>query len=338
MSRSAIRHYDDAGKQLGEIKLQRDGFIIALESLGDDLVATDYRNWRVLRFDSQGSEFGDLSSPAQEEYIEQLRGQVRLYDIATVAAWTLFIVLLVVGVVVAVRHELKKANNMKVAQAGSSADKKPDTRQPNLSEISIQWLKKPRFNLATVMLALIAGLTLGLIVLIPSLEPNKPCSIGQLIMALTLAMVIPIIVPLVVFRNRMHKTRVGVRDEWVIVQFHDSRVEMSRDRDLMTSNNGFIINNRRVGIGNDRHYLYDKKDIEALLQPRLAKAKKLGVGAQMAWEWQHNRRTTLALGVLTVLALALYVALEFGTGKEWMEKQLIAMMGPECEAAVQEKR
>jgi len=337
MSRSAIRFYDDAGYQTGEIKLQREGFIIALESLGDELVATDYRDWRVLKFDTEGTHFGELSSPAQEEYISSLRSRVQAYNMASVIAGTVFVVLLVVGIVVAVRHELHKANTMKVEPAKTPSGQRADTRQPTPSDIGIKWLGKPRFDIPGILLIIVAALTLLLIVLIPSLEPNKPCAMGPLILGLTLAMVLPIFIPLAIIRKRIKNTRIGVRDEWVIVKFHDGAVDVARDRDLLVINNGFIINNRKAAIGNDKKYLYDKKDIDTQLQPLMANAKKLNISEQMAWEWRLNRKASLALGVLTVLALVIYVVLEFGSGKDWLQEQLTSMMGPECQAAAEKE-
>jgi hypothetical protein len=69
----------------------------------------------------------------------------------------------------------------------------------------------------------------------------------------------------------------------------------------------------------------------------MSNAKKLNISEQMAWEWRLNRKATLALGVLTVLALVIYVVLEFGSGKDWLQEQLTSMMGPECQTAMEKE-
>jgi hypothetical protein len=212
-----------------------------------------------------------------------------------------------------------------------SDDKSPDTRRPSASDIGIRWLKQPRLDLLKVVLALTVGLGLGLILMVPSLDADAPCPIGPLILTLALVLILPVLIPLAVLARRFHNTRIGVRDEWVVVRFPDGNLESGRDRDLHSVKNGFIINNRRVAVGHEAYPLYDKSDVRTLLQPRLANATAMGLREQFIFDWQHNRGVLLAAGVAILLAIAAIIALESDGADNWLEQRLAAMLGPECQ-------
>ena len=152
---------------------------------------------------------------------------------------------------------------------------------------------------------------------------------------MALLMVVPIIIPLALVRRRVLRTQLGVKDEWVVVRFHDNSTASSRDRDLRVTNNGFIIGNRHVPIGRNNSFLFAKADLDAYLQPRLARARKLSVSQQVAWEWRRNRRATLLLVLLLIPAVGAFIFVEFGSGKEWLQELLLSLLGPECRQAVE---
>ena len=83
---------------------------LSLETLAGNLVATDYRNMRVLRFGPDSSALDDLSSPEQERYITELENQADFYNTSSALAWTLFGVLRVGGMIYGIRQELRRVN------------------------------------------------------------------------------------------------------------------------------------------------------------------------------------------------------------------------------------
>jgi hypothetical protein len=311
MSRSSVRHYSEAGDFEMEFKLQRNGYIIALESLGDELVATDYRNWQVLRFDQSGSDLGQLSSPQQERYIEELRAEIRQHEIMSLAAWMVFGILVVAGFVIAIRAELRKASQNKTSASASAARRAAGTPKPSHRDPNIKWLGRPRFDIASILMLLIALISVSLLVL-PSILPtldkatNSPTVLGLVALAFFVSLV-----PLNILRKRIKNTHIGVRDEWVIVCFHDGTKETSRDEDLLVFGNGFIIGKRKVSIGNEKNYLYSKSDIQSLLEPLLANGKKLSIGEAAAWEWQNNRTSNVVALAVIILCLVLAIAAEY---------------------------
>ena len=201
--------------------------------------------------------------------------------------------------------------------------------------MGIRWLGRPRFDAMRALLILIVALTLALVLLIPALDTGSQCQFGPIILGMALLMVVPIIIPLALVRRRVLRTQLGVKDEWVVVRFHDNSTASSRDRDLRVTNNGFIIGNRHVPIGRNNSFLFAKADLDAYLQPRLARARKLSVGQQVAWEWRRNRRATLLLVLLLIPAVGAFIFVEFGSGKEWLQELLLSLLGPECRQAVE---
>jgi hypothetical protein len=210
-----------------------------------------------------------------------------------------------------------------------------DTRQPGANDMGIRWLGRPRFDAMRMLLILIVVLTLALVLLIPALDTGSQCQFGPIILGMALLMVVPIIIPLALVRRRVLGTQVGVKDEWVIVRFHDASTACSRDRDLRVTNNSFIISNRHVPIGRNGSFLFARADLDAYLQPRLEQARKMTVSEQVAWEWQRNRGATLLLALLLILAVGAFIFVEFGSGKEWLQELLLSLLGPECRQAAE---
>lgn len=330
MSRSVLRHYDETGSFTGETKLQRRGFIIALETLAGNLIATDYRNRRVLRFRSDGSALRDLTSPEQEDYLAELEGQIDFYNTASALSWTLFGVLLVGGMVFGVRRELQRVNALKPVQPRENTAPQHDTEQPTWGDTRVDWLGKPRFDIFAVILGLMVVMLISLGFVEVGNGASVKCTGMNVILMMTGVISLAVIVPLAVLRKRLKNTNIGVRDEWVVVRFPDGNTEMARDRDLLQVNHGFIVNQRKVSIGNHRQFLYSKKDIETLLEPRLARAKSLTPGEHMRWEWQHNKRTTLIGGSISVIMLVAVLLLEFGYGEAWLKDKIHSGVNSEC--------
>jgi hypothetical protein len=330
MKKAVLRHYNVAGAFTGETKLQRNGFIIALENLAGNLVVTDYRNMRVLRYGADGSVLDDLSSPEQERYIVELEEQKAFYDAASILTWILFGVLFIGGMIYGIRQELLRVNAQKPELANADASSQADTQKPIFGDTRVQWVGMPRFDLFAIVIGLLAITLVSLGFVDVGADAQAKCTGMNVIWMMCGVMLVLVIVPLGIVRRRLKNTNIGVRDEWVIVRFPDGTTEIARDRDLLEMNNGFIINQRKVSVGNERHTLYNKKDTESLLKPRLERAKKLTGREQMRWEWQHNRRATLLIGSISVILLIAALMLELGYGEDWLKGKIRNSTSSEC--------
>lgn len=286
---------------------------------------------RVLRFGPNGSALDDLSSPEQERYIAELENQASLFGALSLFAWILFLVLLTGGMVYGVIRELRRVNAQKPATASSGTTPQADTEKPTWGDSSVEWLGRPRFDLFAIVVGLVVIAIISLGFIDAGADEKSSCSGMNMIWFMTVMISMAVIVPLVIARRRLKNTHIGVRDEWVIVRFPDGGTEMARDRDLLEVNNGFIINQRKVSLGNQQHTLYDKKDIEALLKPRLAVAKTMGPIEHMRWEWQHNKRTALLVSAASVILLTAALMLELGYGDVWLRDKMSNSDSPECQ-------
>ncbi len=143
-----------------------------------------------------------------------------------------------------------------------------------------------------------------------------------------------LVIPLLVFVHRIVNTRLGFRDEWVLVERANGLVHIARDEDLISVNNGFIIEGVTIPTGNPKMPLYKGRDLEKWLKPRLARGDSLGPIQQLTWQWQHRRGLFIAIVVAILGGAALIAAMETG----WMEEQFERWLGaqPECRDAIKE--
>ena len=122
--------------------------------------------------------------------------------------------------------------------------------------------------------------------------------------------------------RQMALTRIGVCEEWVLVDRGNGTVLAARDRDLLRMAKGFIIENVTISTGTPPLSLYDRGDMETWLQPRLDRAGLLGAGKQLAWQWQHQRGQFVIALLLVALGAVAVLGIELGWFQDWFNKWL----------------
>jgi hypothetical protein len=75
--------------------------------------------------------------------------------------------------------------------------------------------------------------------------------------------------------------------------------------------------------------LYDKKELEQWLKPRLERATVLGPLQQTVWQWHNKRRVFIAAVVGIALMLAVVIAVEGDWAKDWADQWVQSQ--PECQ-------
>lgn len=206
-------------------------------------------------------------------------------------------------------------------------------------EARIHWLqpKKTAFRLGLLFTAVILAAPLALHTGFPVDEdPRAACtrfSISVVVWGFSGLMLL-LVVPLLVFVHRLVNTRLGFRDEWVLVERANGPVHIARDEDLIRVNHGFIIAGVTVPTGNPKMPLYKAGELDQWLAPRLARGSRLGPIGHLSWQWQNRRGLVVVICAGIVAGIALVAALESG----WMEQQFIRWLEarPECESALQE--
>jgi hypothetical protein len=216
-----------------------------------------------------------------------------------------------------------------------------NTARPHPMEARIHWLqpKKTAFRVGLLMtLVLVAAPLLIHAGLPTSDDPGRDCirfSFNFVMWSFS-GLMLMLVVPLLVFVHRILNTRLGFRDEWVLVERANGAVHIARDEDLISVNQGFIIEGVTIPTGNTKMPLYKASDLEEWLQPRLARGSRLGPIQQLDWQWRNRRGLVLLMCGGILVGLVLVASIESG----WMEDQFKAWLEsqPECRDVMQDMR
>jgi len=333
--RGSVYHYTDAGEYRARIALPDGADPLAIAYHGDTLLVADYAGLAVYRFTASGERLEDLQSPAQRDHLENLQQRKQMFSVIEYASWGVFALALLVGFIVAIRGELRKAKQRRDAtppKTESTAPPRPTTR-PHPMEAGIHWLAPKKTALWMGVLLLCTVLLMPLLMIVVAPEGNDPkqvCTRYALNIALWgfTAFMLVIFVPLILKMRTVVRTRLGFRDEWVLVDHGNGTIYIARDEDLIGVNNGFMIDGVTIPTGNPNMALYNSGDLDTWLKPRLARGKTLGPIQQLTWQW-HNRRGLFIVSAIGICAgLVLVVAMEAG----WLEKHFKDWLDtqPEC--------
>ena len=325
MRSGAIYRYSEAGEYQSHFELPAGADPFALAYFGNSIVVADYANLRIYRYDSEGRSQGELDSPAQADYIAQLQQRQVKFRVLEYTSWGVFALALITGFIVAVRGELKKAKRKlleKELREEASGPAGP-TARPHPMDARIHWLSPKKTALWLALLGV--GLTLAMPLLIgmgipETDDPKKICSrytLNLMVWGFT-GMMLLIFIPLLMKMRGMMRMRIGVCDEWVLVDHGNGTVRIAADKDLIKVGNGFIVDGITIATGNPQMTLYDRKELEKWLQPRLDRCSTLGPIQQLSWQWQHRRGLFVLSAAAVVAGLALIVAMESG----WLEGRL----------------
>jgi hypothetical protein len=202
-------------------------------------------------------------------------------------------------------------------------------------EARIHWLqpKKTPFRVGLLIALMILAAPLLISISFPLTDdPASECTRFSMnvVMWSFSGMMLLLVIPLLVFVHRLVNTRLGFRDEWVLVERANGPVHIARDEDLISVNQGFIIEGVTIPTGNPKMPLYKARELETWLKPRLARGSRLGPVQQLTWQWRNRRSLFVVVCAGIVAGTALIVAMESGwlevQFKDWLERQ------PECRA------
>ena len=336
MRSGIIRRYASDGSYLSAITLPEGADPFAVAVHGEAILVADYAGLAVYRYDSDGQLAGELDSAEQRAYVEQLKQRQSLFRIVQYVSWGLFALALVVGFTIAIKAELQKSRDKSATPEMSGA--RAATPKPHHLDARVHWLiasQRPLWLMAVVALLVLAmPLSLGLVTP-PAEDAAERCatfSLRLLIGGATAFMVL-ILGGLIWKMRQVVATRIGVADEWVLVDRRSGPVQIARDEDLLRIANGFIIDGVAVPTGNQQMPFYDRQALAQWLQPRLERAPLLGPGKHLAWQWQNQRRMFILTTGLALAGLAAVLSLELGWFEPWFEQWLQAQ--PACAEAAQ---
>lgn len=333
----SIYHFNTEAEYLGRFPIPASADPLGMADFAGEILVLDYAGMEVRRYARDGVDLGVVSSPQQATFIDALLERRWQFQLLGYAAWGVFALALAAGLAFALRMELGKAAQGKAAASADAPEPQRATSKPHFRDSRIHWIE-PRKTMLRAMMV-----TIPLVACIPllsrlyspeSLDPAGQCDsfrLSFILWAFT-GITLAVLVPVFLLLKRVVATRIGVLDEWVLVDRGAAGVLIARDEDLFSVRNAFIIHNTTIALGNMQASVYDWKELTQWLTPRLVRAKTLTVGQQLVWQWQ-NQRTTVVLTLFGIgLALALIVAIESGYFKAQVDAWILRQ--PAC-ASVQ---
>ncbi len=334
MRSGVLLSYDGQGALQSQIRLPADVDPFAIAPLGEHIAVADYEGLAVRLYGLDGTARGELTSPEQAAHIDTLRQRQSLYRAAQYLCWALFALALVAGFAIAIRAELRRSREKKAAlEAQPTQGPAEPTPRPHHLEARVHWLeasKKPLWLLAVVGLLLVAmpvGITVGM----PQPEDAKEIctrfTVDVTVWAMT-GLLLVVVVPVWWKLRQVVSTRIGIADEWVLVDRGNGPVLGARDEDLLRVANGFMIDGVTIPTGSPQMSLFDKKELEQWLQPRLDRGQSLGPIKQLVWQWRHQRGMFVLTWTLVALGLVVVLGMELGWFEGWFEQWLKTR--PEC--------
>lgn len=335
MRSGALYRYTPEGNYLADFELPPGADPFALTVFGGELLVADYALMRVYRYSSDGEYLGDLVSVEQTDFVAGLVKRKNNYTVLQYAAWGVFSLALVVGLIVGIARELKKSASSNASEDEDIAPR-VTTARPHPMDPRIHWLHARKAPLRTGMLAFFAMLLMPLVLALdlPG-EGGDSAECTRLTMEIVIwggcGLLAAITLPLGLHMRNITRTRIGVADEWVLVDHGNGVVRIARDEELLRVNNGFIIDQTTVPTGTPQVSLYDKAEVEQWLKPRMQRATHLGPLAQTKWQWQHKRSLFIALAIGIALMVVLLVMVEAGWAEQWFTRWI------ESQPACQEK-
>ena len=333
MRSGAIYRYDLAGEFLSYFTLPSGADPFALEDFGGAVVVADYAGMAVHRYSLAGDHLGYLSSTSQDDYVAGLQQRRRQFTMLEYGSWGLFALALIAGFAIAIRAELSRTKSQATDQAAGTPAPQA-TGRPHYMDPRIHWLlakKMPlRMGVLTAFLFFLIPVVLGLGVFQGDDAASACVQLTVRVVAwATVGLGVAVMVPVVFNLWRIAHTRVGVLNEWVLVDHGNGVIRIARDEDLLRVANGFIIDYTTIPTGTPQLSLYDKKELDQWLVPRLERATTLGPLQQTAWQWHNKRGAFIALLLGVIILLPLAIAVQGGWAKnrfeQWQQTQ------PECQ-------
>lgn len=341
MRSGVLSRYDAQGVLQSHTTLPAAVDPFAIAPLGEDIAIADYAGLAVLLYGRDGALRGELTSPGQLAHIERLRQRQSRFLLAQYACWGLFALALVAGFVIAIKAEVARSHEKKAAAILPAGQPLPaPTPKPHPLDARVHWLSASRrpLYLTAIVIVLIVAMPVALTAGKPAPESAQAqCASFTTELAVwgAVAFITLIMVPAWFRMRQTLATRIGVADEWVLVDRGSGPVLIDRQENLLRIANGFIIDKVPVVIGTPQMAIYDRDEVGRTLLPRLEKGRTLGAGAHMVWQWRNQRAFFITTSLFIVLSLAGMIAVELDWFEPWIDQWLQAQ--PACAQALEQK-
>ncbi len=330
MSFARLRRFSADGDYIDSLPLPDNGMIMAIEKLGDSLVLPDFRRKRLLRVGLDGETLAPLSSPAWEQQVQRLEGDSKFYLWSGISLWVVFAVLMIAGFVVGIRAQRQAAGQeaQRADETLAAAFAAGDTPPPaSLHNPAITWLRSNRQMqwLGWLMLGcMVATLATGF--MLPAGKGGQCAQESlQLVMLFTFGLFALVGLPVWWTIRSKQRTRLGVCNEWLVLDSPDAGMAVCRARDVRQYRNLFLVlDTRKLHIGTPQLSFFHKDDQARYIAPLLQAAPAMSSREWGRWRREHDRRAQVLEWLLTGALLLLLLWWFFG-GEEkmdaWMDQR-----------------
>jgi hypothetical protein len=321
MSYARLRRYSLQGEYIDHLPLPDTDMIMAIERFGNSIVLSDFRKKRLLRIGLEGEPLDDLSSEDLDNYLKQL-GQSSSVNLGFgIALWGVFALLLLVGIVLAIRLESKaKQDKAKIEIEEDITLIDRETPRPT-DDSEIRWITpSTKLGKALIVVLICAASLIGF-GLYASGGEECGAAMVRTIYGIAVAALLLMLLPVVLMWSKLKKTKLGVVREWVVGRFPDGSVALSRAGDLRHIRNAILIlENRKLMIGQPQNRFFEKSEFEKYVEPLLKRATPLSGLELLKWRWRHDRFAQIRDSVLTFGLLLVCYLYIFHGGEEVIDQ------------------
>lgn len=286
-----VDRVDGDWQRRGSLPLGAGAEPTALLPLGDAVYVADAGRFRIARFGRDGTVRGELEWASLRSALAESRDARMSFAWTGHAAWTLFLALVVGGLLVGYRQGGRSAATIEGVPVTSLGIEIGDPR--------IQWIERSRtlpFGRRSLLLLTVALGLLGLALPIISGQWHGT--------ALKLAAAMLVIAAFVWFGvGPLLDARIGVHDGWLILD-NGHRTIAGRGDAIDYSNEGLAIGPVAVPLGRKGHRLFRQDDLDHHVAPLLERGTKISRSWMQLQILHSYPASAAAFGLLLVGTLA----------------------------------
>ena len=305
MNRGGIYVFDDEWQYSRRVELPADADPIALLAIGDAVWVSDWNNDVVRRFTIAGAPMEPLESAGLEHILASSREQRFRYTIVSYAGFAV-VALMFLGLIVRAF-----AAGMNKGSMRRSAQPDPDELNEHAEALHLEPDEKVRKRMARAVMLL---LVLSLATLVPLAYLYGDQDNPEIAIRLLISMVgAAAIMMLIAWTNRSNwGTSIRVEGQTVTLRDHTGRQSSCAIRDVRYDDTAIATRDVVVILGRPNSRIYEQKDVQERLMPRLGEAQRVGPMEMLKiqvslWHPQGVFAVIAAIGLLVYAAVTMAI-------------------------------
>ncbi|TNC82710.1 MAG: hypothetical protein C9356_02200 [Oleiphilus sp.] len=285
-----IYYFNQEGQLESAFEAPSGADMISVAPYKNGILASDFSNFRIYRFDQQGRYLGDFNAPeylsaAAERQADRQRYEGYLRVVYMLGA-AVFVFFLGIGIWLELARQRHDEKTLIKEQAQFKA---VESEQPDFDDPGVEWLayaKIPlRDNKAIVWLLNSVLILAWLMVLYVSWS-MAPMLKGAMILVMTL--VTGILIWSIYREKQRKRPRLGVLDNWVFLEDAKGKRSVCHIDQLQYTKTHLIADKVYIHLRQGHYSVFDNEAYRDIIEPRLGRAKPMTQGELWRFLWQQK--------------------------------------------------